>query len=73
MRSGPTPTNELVLQTVHLGYPFILLTDASGNGIGPVLSQVTLEGERPVHYISHPLMPLERSYAAIEKEALAVN
>ncbi|XP_044147113.1 uncharacterized protein LOC122935406 [Bufo gargarizans] len=47
--------------------------DASMFGLGAVLSQVGADGgEHPVAYISRKLLPREVSYAAIEKECLAV-
>ena len=42
-------------------------------GLGAVLSQVGADGgEHPVAYLSRKLLPREVSYAAIEKECLAV-
>ncbi|KAM8953265.1 adhesion G protein-coupled receptor F5-like [Pelodytes ibericus] len=52
---------------------FLVHTDASMFGLGAVLSQVGADGgEHPVAYLSRKLRPREVSYAAIEKECLAV-
>ena len=61
-----------------LAYPdfdksFILETDASMKGLGPVLSQVQADGRpHPVAYASHALSPQEKCYAITELESLAV-
>ena len=53
---------------------FYLRTDASNVGIGAVLLQQTEETEEkfPVSYASRKLLPREKSYATVEKEALAI-
>jgi hypothetical protein len=51
---------------------FILLTDASEDGIGAVLLQIENEEKLPVTYASRKLQDREKSYAVIEKERLAV-
>lgn len=61
------------MQALQPGYPFSLFTDASGKGLGVVLSQVTPEGKKPVQYLSQKLTPAEHKYATIENETLAVN
>ena len=54
--------------------PFTLQTDASGHGLGAVLSQEVMSGVfRPVVYISRKLLPRELHYATIEKECLAIK
>jgi hypothetical protein len=50
---------------------FILQTDASGVGVGAVLSQGEKE-DQPIAYFSRKLLPREKAYSTIEKECLAV-
>lgn len=51
----------------------IVTCDASGRGIGGVLSQIDGGGaERPVAYVSRKLTDAEKSYAQIHREALAI-
>ena len=52
--------------------PFILDTDASGVGVGGVLSQPWAEGERVVAYFSQKLKKCERNYCVTRRELLAV-
>ena len=51
---------------------FLLQTDASGVGLGAVLSVLREEKELPVAFFSRKLLPRERRYAATELEGLAV-
>ena len=51
---------------------FVLQTDASGIGLGAVLSVLREEVEHPVAFFSKKLLPRERKYSASELEALAV-
>ena len=51
---------------------FLLQTDASGVGIGAVLSVVREGEELPVAFWSRKLQPRERRYSATELEGLAV-
>ena len=51
---------------------FLLQTDASGVGLGAVLSVVRNEVELPVAFFSKKLLPRERRYSASELEGLAV-
>lgn len=65
--------NALISQEVILSYPdfqkeFHLTTDASNVAIGAVLSQ----DDRPISFISRTLTTAEESYAANEKEMLAI-
>ena len=63
------------LPTLTLPVPadsFILQTDASGVGLGAVLSVVREDVELPVAYFSKKLLPRERRYSASELEGLAV-
>ena len=48
-------------------------TDASEVGLGGVLSQVRAGEEHPITYISRKLLPNERNYSTVEKEALAIK
>ena len=53
--------------------PFILQTDASSTVLGYVLSQVNSKGEEHrIAFTSKKLLPSERNYSAIEREALAI-
>ena len=51
---------------------FLLQTDASGVGLGAVLSVVRGDEELPVAFFSKKLQPRERRYGATELEGLAV-
>jgi hypothetical protein len=48
-------------------------TDASEFGLGGVLSQIQAGEEHPITYISRKLLPNERKYSTVEKEALAIK
>lgn len=61
-----------VLKFPNFGRPFIISTDASGEAIGAVLSQVDESGDRPVAFASRKLKPAERRYSTIERELLGV-
>lgn len=59
-----------VLRCPDYEQPFTLYTDASGRGIGAVLSQTDEDGkEHPVAYYSRKLLP---KFSATEKECLGV-
>ena len=51
---------------------FLLQTDASGVGLGAVLSVIRHQEEYPVAFYSRKLQPRERKYSASELEGLAV-
>ena len=53
-------------------HPFVLKTDASGIGLGAILSQVQEGKERVVAYASRKLNKAEQSYGIPEREALAM-
>lgn len=62
-----------VLAYPNLEKPFILETDASGIGIGAVLSQVGEDGkEHPVAFFSKSLNSAQQNYATVDREALAI-
>ena len=50
---------------------FVLQTDASGVGVGTVLSQGE-EEDHPIAYFSQKLLPREKSYSTVERECLAI-
>ncbi|KAK2889745.1 hypothetical protein Q8A73_018045 [Channa argus] len=62
----------LVLAYPDPQQPFIVDTDASGVGIGAVLSQGGEKGERVVAYYSCSLSRPERNYCVTRRELLAV-
>ncbi|CAF4847904.1 unnamed protein product [Pieris macdunnoughi] len=64
-------------ETPILGYPdqdgeYVVDTDASGIGIGGVLSQVKGEHEQVIAYFSKSLSKPERNYCVTRRELLAV-
>ncbi|XP_076061605.1 uncharacterized protein LOC143037351 [Oratosquilla oratoria] len=67
-------SSEPVLKTPDYSQPFVLYVDASGEGIGGVLLQTDDDTRalHPVCYYSAKLLPYQRSYSTVEKEALAL-
>ena len=66
-------TEAQVLAYPRFGHPFLLETDASGAGLGAVLSQKQENGTtRPIAYASRTLQPHERNYGISELEGLGV-
>ena len=63
------------MQNPDVEREFILQTDASGYGVGAVLSQEDENGQdHPVAYYSRKLLPRERIYyLTIERECLAIK
>ena len=52
--------------------PYILQTDASGESIGMVLSQIQEDKERVIAFAGKRLTPAEKNYSTTEMEAVAV-
>ena len=65
-------TNAPLLQYPDFKKPFILTTDASGIGIGSILSQGEVGKDLPIAYASRTLNRAEQNYSTIEKELLAI-
>ena len=53
--------------------PIRLAGDASAYGVGAVISHVMYDGaERPIAFESRTLLPSEKNYSQVEKEALSL-
>ena len=66
-------TTAPVLAMTDFNKPFLLETDASGSGLGAVLSQKGEDGRfHPVAYASRTLKPAERRYHSSKLEFLAL-
>ncbi|KAJ7986814.1 hypothetical protein DPEC_G00332290 [Dallia pectoralis] len=61
-----------VLMTPEPGGEFVLDTDASNEGLGAVLAQVTAKGERVIAYYSRTFSRPEKNYCVTRRELLAV-
>ena len=61
-----------VLKYPDFNQPFILTTDASGEGLGAVLSQGGITRDLPVAFASRTLNRAERNYSTTEQELLAI-
>ena len=64
---------EPVLHTPDFEDTFVVHADASGTGLGAVLSQARGGEEHPVMYISRKLQKHEKNYSTVEKECLAIK
>ena len=64
--------NPPVLRLPDVTKGFILQTDASCEGIGAVLLQEEGAVKHPVAFASKKLLPREKNYSTIEREALAI-
>ncbi|CAF2018202.1 unnamed protein product [Rotaria magnacalcarata] len=60
------------MQAPNFSYPFILELNACEYGIGCVLSQEYDNKLSVIAYASRTLIPAERKYSAVEREALAI-
>lgn len=61
-----------VLSCPDFSRQFTIQCDASGYGIGAVLTQQQEDGEKVICYMSRSLTRLERNYTTTERECLAV-
>ena len=61
-----------VLCLPDMSKPFILQTDASAEGLGAILLQETEGVKHPVAFASKRLLPREKNYSTIEREAFAI-
>ncbi|KRY16110.1 Retrovirus-related Pol polyprotein from transposon 17.6 [Trichinella patagoniensis] len=65
-------TKQPVLAHPNFKIPFVVDTDAIGDGLGAVLSQIIAGQERVVAFASRTLSKTERKYCATRREMLAL-
>jgi hypothetical protein len=65
-------TTDLILGLPDVTSPFKLQTDASVDGIGAFLRQVTPDGDRPLAYMSKKLTKAQTKWPTIEQECYAI-
>ena len=65
-------TNDLILALPDDNLPFKVQTDASIDGIGGVLLQITSNGDRPLAYMSKKLTKTQTNWPTIEQECYAI-
>ena len=58
----------MVLRLPTNRIPFTVQTDASNEGIGAILLQTYLEGDRPVAYLSKKFTQTQRKWSLMEQE-----
>jgi len=61
-----------ILQYPDFSREFILITDASNDGAGAVLSQGQIGKDLPIAYMSRSFNKAERNYSTVEKELAAI-
>ena len=65
-------TSDPILALPNMNLPFEIETDASGYGVGGVLTQERLSKPMPVSYFSRRLNKSERNYSVSERELYAI-
>lgn len=61
-----------VLSCPDYRFPFVIQCDASGYGVGAVLTQPHKDGDKVISYLSRSLTRQERNYSTTERECLSV-
>jgi phospholipid-translocating ATPase len=64
-------TTAALMRNPDFSRTFVLQTNASGVGVGAVLSQGEQE-DQPIAYYRRKLLPRERIYSTVEKQCLAI-